>query len=109
MAYSEDYRKRVLEYNAEGHTQKEVKTVFKITPKTLREWKAREQKGTLKAVYSKTRKPRKLPPIELACYIEDHPDAFLDEIAAHFQCSAEAVRKALKKLKITRKKNCKLH
>jgi transposase len=60
--------------------------------------------GTLKPNYPKTRKPRKLPPDELIQYLEEHPDAFLEEIGTHFDCSAEAVRKALKKLKITRKK-----
>ena len=60
--------------------------------------------GTLKPLYPKTRKPRKLPPDELIRYIDEHPDAFLEEIGDHFGCSDEAVRKALKKLGITRKK-----
>jgi transposase len=104
MAYSEDYRKRVLEYSAEGHTPSEIRKVFKVEPKTLRDWKARQQQGNLKPNYPKTRKPRKLPPADLIHYVEEHPDAFLEEIGEHFHCSSEAVRKALKKLKITRKK-----
>jgi hypothetical protein len=64
--------------------------------------------GRLKPSYPKTRKPRKLPPDELTQYIYDHPDAFLVEIGEHFKCSVEAVRKALLKLNITRKKNSKL-
>ena len=104
MAYSEDYRKRVLEYNEEGHTQAEVSAVFKVNPSTIREWKARREAGTLKTTYPKTRKPRKLPPEELVRYVNEHPDAFLEEIGGHFHCSAQAVRKALIKLKITRKK-----
>ena len=104
MAYSEDYRNRTIEYYHEGHTQAEVFTAFKVYPKTIRQWEARKAAGTLKAEYPKIKKPRKLPPDELARYMDEHPDDFLEEIGEHFQCSAEAVRKALKKLIITRKK-----
>jgi len=104
MAYSEDYRKRTIEYYHEGHTQKEVFAAFKVYPRTIRDWKARMKAGSLNPSYPKTRRPRKLPPIELNSYLDQHPDAFLNEIGEHFNCSAEAVRKALKKLKITRKK-----
>ena len=104
MAYSEDYRKRAVEFYHEGNTPAEVSEVFKIQPATLRDWEERLAAGSLKPRYPKTRKPRKLPPDELAQYMDLHPDAFLAEIGEHFGCSAEAVRKALKKLKITRKK-----
>lgn len=105
MAYSEDYRKRALEYYREGHTQAEVLEVFKVHPATIRDWEARESKGALKASYPKTRKARKLPLGELQKYVDEHPSDFLKEIGEHFGCSGEAVRKALKKLKITVKKN----
>lgn len=104
MAYSEDYRKRAVEYYHEGHTQAEVREAFKVHPKTLRDWEARMAEGTLKPTYPETRKPKKLPLDELIAYVEEHPDAFLREIGEHFDCSCEAVRKALKKLNITRKK-----
>jgi len=104
MAYSEDYKRRVLEYTSEGHTQLEVSAVFKVNPSTIREWRTRMEEGSLKPKYPKTRKLRKLPPDELSCFVAEHPDAFLEEIGERFGCSAEAVRKALNKLKITRKK-----
>jgi len=104
MAYSEDYRRRAVEYYHEGNTQSEVGDIFKIFPSTLRDWDARYAAGSLEPSYPKTRKPRKLPPEELRRYIDEHPDAFLSEIGKHFGCSAPAVFKALEKLKITRKK-----
>jgi len=61
MAYSEDFRRRALEYYYEGHSQDEVSTVFKIHVETLREWDARSKAGSLKTQYPKSRKPRKLP------------------------------------------------
>ena len=105
MAYSEDYRKRTIEYHREGHTLAEVFEAFKVYPTTIRDWEARLSAGTLKPKYPKTRKPRKLPLDELSRYVDEHPDAFLNEIGEHFNCSGEAVRKALIKLKITLKKN----
>lgn len=104
MAYSEDYRRRTIEYYHEGHTQAEVFAAFKVYPRTIRDWEYRMISGTMKPSYPKTHKPRKLPPDELILYNGEHPDDFLNEIGEHFHCSGEAVRKALKKLKITRKK-----
>ena len=50
------------------------------------------------------RKWRKIDPEKLRAYVSEHPDAFLEEIGEVFECSGEAIRLALKKLKI-RKKN----
>ena len=47
---------------------------------------------------------KKIDPDKLKKYIEEHPDAYLREIAEEFGCSVNAVSKALKRLKITRKK-----
>jgi transposase len=104
MAYSEDYRKRAVEYYQEGHTQAEVEEAFKISPNTLRDWETRMEEGDLKPSYPKSRRPRKLPPDELLAYVEENPDAFLKEIGAHFGASDVAVGKALRKLNVTRKK-----
>jgi len=104
MAYSEDFRRRTIEYYHEGNTQDDVSAVFKISRSTLRDWEHRYKTGNLKPSYPKTRSGGKLQPDELANYVEEFPDAFLSEIGVHFGCSAEAVRKALVKLKITLKK-----
>lgn len=38
MAYSEDYRKRVIDYRKEGHTFKETHEVFKVAIDTIQKW-----------------------------------------------------------------------
>ena len=49
MSYSEDYRKRTLEYRHEGHTLEETKRVFKIAASTICHWeKQLKEEGTLK-------------------------------------------------------------
>ena len=48
-------------------------------------------------------KKRKTPLEELKAFVEAHPDAFLREIAAHFDCAVPSVWAALKQIKDTRK------
>jgi len=47
---------------------------------------------------------KKIDPVRLENYVAEHPDAYLVEVAEMFDCGESAVRKALKKLGITRKK-----
>lgn len=51
------------------------------------------------------RKKRKIPLEELKAFVEAHPDAFLLEIAAHFDCAIPSVWAALKQIKVTLKKD----
>jgi len=104
MAYEKRYRERVIEYRQEGNTLEETRDVFKVSISTIRKWEIQlKEKGHLeKKELNRTHK--KIDPQKLEQYIEEHPDAYLGEIAKVFNCSDTAVSKALKKLKITRKK-----
>jgi transposase len=105
MAYSEDYRKRAIEYKDAGHTYKELYEVFKIHPSTLEDWrKLLKATGSLKPQYRKTRK-RKIDLKKLEQALERKPDAYLSELAKPFDCSESAIHYALKKIKVTVKKN----
>ncbi|HES9892450.1 TPA: transposase, partial [Streptococcus pneumoniae] len=46
-----------------------------------------------------------IPLEELKTFVEAHPDAFLREIAAHFDCAVPSVWAALKQIKVTLKKD----
>jgi transposase len=108
MAYEERYRKRAIEYREEGHTLKETAKVFKIGTATIGNWeKQYKQTGSLKKK-PLNRSFKKIDPEKLKAYIEQHPDAYLSEMAQEFSCSDVAISKALKRLNITRKKrrNC---
>ena len=50
-------------------------------------------------------KKRKIPLEELKAVVVAHPDAFLREIAAYFDCAVPSVWAALKQINITLKKN----
>lgn len=104
MAYSEDYRKRAVEYHREGHTLEQVQEAFKIYPSTLRDWENRYDCGDLSPVYLEVRQARKLPLDELIAYVDSHFDDFQREIGEHFGCSQAAVSKALVKINYSNKK-----
>jgi len=105
MSYDEKYRRRALEYWNDGHTKKETAAVFQVGTTTLQAWKSQlKEIGTLA---QKKRKEtwRQLDPEKLRKYNEEHPDAYLREIAQVFGCSDYALTKAFRRLKISRKKN----
>ncbi len=104
MSYPEKYRNRTIEYRHEGHTLEETKEVFKVSITTIRNWEKRlDEEGTL-ANKPLKRPFKKIDPEKLSTYIQAHPDAYIREIATEFECCETAVRKALKRQNITRKK-----
>ena len=104
MSYDKKYRKRTIEYRQEGHTLEETSGIFKVSISTILDWtKLHKETGE----YGKrplNRNFKKIDPIRLESYIAEYPDAYLTEIAEVFGCRESAIRKALKKLGVTRKK-----
>ena len=104
MAYSKDYRKRVLEYLEEGHTQTEAQKVFKVGSTTIKAWrKLLSEKGNLEKRPLK-REARVYKSDKLCAYMEEHPQALLKEIAKYFGGSTSGANSALARERITLKK-----
>ena len=104
MAYDEKFRIRAVEYRKEGHTIEQTAKVFKVSTTTIKKWtKKYDETGEIKDRPPK-RTFKKIDPVKLEEYMEKYPDAYLLEIAKVFSCSDAAIVKALKRLKITRKK-----
>jgi transposase len=104
MSYSVDYRKAALSFKQGGHTFKELKNVFKITPRTYYQWvELLETSGSVKVEIKRTRK-RKIDPDALKKAVEEKPDAYLRELSKAFNCSTAAVYKRLVNLGFTYKK-----
>lgn len=105
MSYDKKFRERALAYWAEGHSKKATTAVFKVSTYTLQQWK-RQLKETGSLEPKKRRETwRKIEPTRLAEYVSQQPDAYLKEIAQEFGCTDVAILLALRRLKITRKKN----
>lgn len=104
MAYSLDFRKRVIEYRKEGNSLRKTSEVFAVAVPTIREWERK-----LREEHTLDRKPlnrtfRKLDPEKLRKHVEEHPDAYLRERAAYFGVAVSTVADALARLGITYKK-----
>ena len=101
MVYSLDFREKALEVKKkEKLTFEEGAKRFGIGKATLVRWskdimpKTTRYKPCLKMDWQALKKD-----------VEDHPDAYLKERAERFGVSSSGVRYALKRLKITYKKN----
>ena len=103
MAYDKVLRARAVFYR-EKHSHKETCEAFGISSSALKEWQKKyKETGSLE------NKPleriwRKIDPEKLRADVLAHPDDFNDERAERFDCCGEAIRQALQKLNITRKK-----
>ena len=88
----------------EGNTLAETSKIFKVSIPTIRTWEKQYKKEGEFKKKPLNRSFKKLNPEQLLIYIEEHPDAYLKEIAEAFNCSGTAVQKAFKRLGITHKK-----
>jgi transposase len=104
MAYEKRYNERVLEYLWEGHSRIETARQYGIHRDTITRWKRIQKAGDSLETPKRNRPAKKLPPEALKAYVESQPDAYLSEIGEHFECTGDAVRKAMKKLNVTHKK-----
>jgi len=105
MSYDIKYRHRAMEYWEDGHSKRETAEVFKVSTSTLQSWKSKlNETGTLE-IKKRGETWRKINPAKLKEFLKQHPDAYLREIAEEFGCSDVAILKALRRLKISRKKN----
>ena len=105
-SYSFDLRTKVMTYLGVGHTKKEASEVFGISLKTIYNWLSlKEETGSVKAKAMKSYEPSKIKGKDLEDYISAHPDVYLEEIAVVFKVSISGIWRALKRLKISRKKS----
>jgi transposase len=105
MGYDKKFREAVLRHVDAGHSQEETRKLFRIGMNTITKWKKlQEETGSL-GDRPLNRKWRKIDPELLREDVEKYPDDFDKERAERFGCSEDGICKALKRLKIPRKKN----
>ena len=104
MAYDRDLRLRALEYVQAEHSLTQIAAVFELNISTIITWKKRY--GTTGDAKTKIHRPvnKKIIPEKLIEYVEEHPDAYLKEIAKDFGCHPSSVLKRLRKLRLREKK-----
>ncbi len=101
MAYSIDFRRKVLEIKErDGLSSEKTALRFGISESSVFRWSKR-----LEPCRTRNKPATKIDMAELARDAEKYPDAFQHERAQRSGCSQRGICEALKRLKITRKKN----
>lgn len=103
MTYSLDLRKKALKYLDKTGDRKKVAEAFGITLRTLANWIRRMRENCL-APKPRRSSPSLIDSQKLRSFIQEHPDAYLREIAKEFGSTLQAVFYACKRLKISLKK-----
>ena len=104
LAYSTDLRHKALNYYEQCKNISQTAATFNLSRNTLYLWiRLKKQTGSLKHQVTGLNAV-KLDRQKLAQYVGQHPDAYLHEIAKHFDCTPAAVCYALKQMGMTRKK-----
>jgi transposase len=105
MSYDIKIRRQAIKYLNDGNSFKTTSEVFDVSVRTLHNWKSQLNETGKLEPKKRGETWRKIDPERLKDYLSNHPDAYLKEIAEVFNCSDVAILKALRRLKISRKKN----
>lgn len=101
MTYPLKFRQKVFEVKKKYClTYKETSERFDISARTLFRWEQRLNPKT-----TRDKPALKLDMKALAQHVEDYPDAYQRERAQHFNVAKSTICYALKRLKLSRKKN----
>jgi len=104
MAYENKFKKRTVEYHLEGNSTRKTAKIFDISPSTLNTWLKEYREHGDFTVKPKPANNTKLTEEALLTYFKDNDDSYQAETAKHFGVSQSGVSRALKRLKISRKK-----
>ncbi len=104
MAYSLDMRQRALELIKEGKNKTEISRMLEGSRTSLLRWSKRASRGELAATYPKKRGGFRVDDEKLKAYVAQNPNAYQAEIAQALGAKENTVCRALKRLKISRKK-----
>lgn len=105
MSHSKDLREKAIKYVEQGGLIKDACKLFEVSRSSFQRWRLQQSQTGTVLRKPRTKSPYKINNEELHDYINRHPDAYLHEIAEHFQVTAPCIFVALKRLKITRKKS----
>ncbi len=100
MSYPVEVRRHILAVRLkEGLTYEQTAARFGVGIASLTRWSKRLERKTPEG------RPRKIALEKLDEHVRAHPDATLDERAAHFSVTRNAVFEALRKIGVTYKKS----
>lgn len=102
--YSDDLRKKVINYLSKGSTKKETAEVFGIHRNTVSRWSARYQKEGSYCARARLGRKSNIDHKEIELFVINNPDKKLRDIGDKFLISVEHTRRVLMKLGFSYKK-----
>ena len=106
MSYSKDLRSRVLEYVAQGGSKVEASRRFGVSRAIVFVWLKTPRRVEAKKTGPKGAWKIDIPALEAR--LKARPDSYQNELASALGVTPAAICLALKRLKISRKKNASL-
>jgi transposase len=103
LAYSEDLRRRVVEFVEKGGSKAEAQRRFSVSEWCVYDWLKRGQ--DLKPEKPGPKQLRKLDLPALKALVEQKPDAYLDELGKELNIGKTTAWKGCRLLGLSRKKN----
>jgi transposase len=100
MTYPIGFRKKIIKLHKEGETYKELSIKFGVSMRTLIRWNK-----DIKPKLNRDSKYRKINDELLINDIIKYPDSYSYERASRLGCSTSGIQKAMRRLKVTYKKN----
>jgi len=108
-----EFRRKAVEYRQNGHSFRDLRKEFGISPQTFYNWEERlasdfydSKRPQNQPANPATNGPgnyiRKIDTEKLRQAIADRPDIFLSELAQMFGCSRQGIHHMMKKLGITK-------
>lgn len=102
MTYQIKHREAVLSFIEEGGSKVEASKIFKVSRDTIYRWL---QLDNIAPKPPPKIRHRKIDKAALARHVEDYPDLYLRERAAHFNVQISSMHSALRTLGYRKKKS----
>lgn len=102
MTYQTPHRKAVMSYIEGGGTKSEASRIFKVSRETIYRWLKLDDIAPKPPPKIRN---RKIDKTALRHHVEEYPDMFLRERAAHFGVAISSMSEMLSKMKIGKKKS----
>ena len=102
--YSNDLRKKVINYLNQGKSKKEASKVFGVHRNTISRWSARYHAEGSCAARARLGRKSKLSYREIELFVKNNPDANSSNIGSKFLISAWHACRVLKKIGFSYKK-----
>ena len=104
MAYDKRFKTQTMEYYIKNGDARKTSKTFGISPNTLNTWRKEYQEHGEFKIKPRPANNKKLNEEDLQAYLEENPDSYQGETAAHFGVTQQCISRALQRLNITRKK-----